>query len=59
MVAPSRDNFLKLGKSGKSRKQAMAALPPVPGQFKAIQHYLKTALEHDKRDEVVSYYCKY
>ena len=36
----------------------MSGLPPVPPQLKAIQHYLKTATEHDKRDPVVAYYCK-
>ncbi|WAR07039.1 VTA1-like protein [Mya arenaria] len=34
------------------------SLPPLPPQLKAIQHYLKTATEHDKRDPVVSYYCR-
>ena len=34
------------------------SLPPLPPQLKAIQHYLKTATEHDKRDPVVAYYCK-
>ena len=34
------------------------SLPPCPGNLKAIQHYLKTATEHDKRDPVVAYYCK-
>ena len=31
----------------------------LPQQFKPIQHYLKTASEHDKRDPVVAYYCEY
>lgn len=31
------------------------ALPP---QLKAIQHYLRTAQEHEQRDPVVSYYCR-
>ncbi|XP_064847098.1 vacuolar protein sorting-associated protein VTA1 homolog isoform X3 [Oncorhynchus masou masou] len=31
------------------------ALPP---QLKAIQHYLRTAQEHEKRDPVVAYYCR-
>ncbi|XP_023696732.1 vacuolar protein sorting-associated protein VTA1 homolog [Paramormyrops kingsleyae] len=31
------------------------ALPP---QLKAIQHHLRTAQEHDKRDPVVAYYCR-
>ncbi|XP_060770217.1 vacuolar protein sorting-associated protein VTA1 homolog isoform X2 [Neoarius graeffei] len=30
----------------------------VPPQLKAIQHHYKTALEHDKRDPVVAYYCR-
>jgi vacuolar protein sorting-associated protein VTA1 len=34
-------------------------LPPCPTSLKAIQHYLKTASEHDQRDPVVSYWCKY
>lgn len=32
------------------------ALPP---QLKAIQHYLRTAQEHEKRDPVVAYYCEF
>ena len=36
----------------------MAALPSIPAHFKPIQHYMKTATEHDKRDEAVAYYCK-
>lgn len=31
----------------------------VPATLKAISPYLKTALEYDKRDPVVAYYCKY
>lgn len=31
------------------------ALPP---QLKAIQHHLRTAQEHEKRDPVVTYYCR-
>ncbi|KAJ8275168.1 hypothetical protein COCON_G00097930 [Conger conger] len=31
------------------------ALPP---QFKSIQHHLRTAQEHEKRDPVVAYYCR-
>lgn len=31
------------------------ALPP---QLKAIQHHLRTAQEHEKRDPVVAYYCE-
>lgn len=34
-------------------------LPPCPASLKAIQYYLKTASEHDQRDPVVSYWCKY
>uniref|UniRef100_A0A673BD18 Vacuolar protein sorting-associated protein VTA1 homolog n=1 Tax=Sphaeramia orbicularis TaxID=375764 RepID=A0A673BD18_9TELE len=30
----------------------------VPAQFKAIQHHLRTAQEHEKRDPVVAYYCR-
>ena len=34
-------------------------LSPTPQVFKAaLQHYLKTAIEHDSRDPVVSYYCE-
>ena len=36
-----------------------AQLPSCPATLKAIQHYLNTATEHDKRDPVVSYWCKY
>lgn len=31
------------------------ALPP---QFKSLQHHLRTAQEHEKRDPVVAYYCE-
>jgi len=37
---------------------ASSGLPPLPPNLKQIQHYLKTAIEHDKRDPVVSYYCR-
>ncbi|NP_001126666.1 vacuolar protein sorting-associated protein VTA1 homolog [Pongo abelii] len=37
---------------------ALAPLPPLPAQFKSIQHHLRTAQEHDKRDPVVAYYCR-
>nr|KAF6509040.1 vesicle trafficking 1 [Rousettus aegyptiacus] len=37
---------------------ALAPLPPLPPQFKSIQHHLRTAQEHDKRDPVVAYYCR-
>lgn len=36
-----------------------AQLPSCPATLKAIQHYLNTAAEHDQRDPVVSYWCKY
>ncbi|KAM8945329.1 vacuolar protein sorting-associated protein VTA1 homolog isoform 2-T2 [Pelodytes ibericus] len=31
---------------------------PLPQQFKSLQHHLRTAQEHDKRDPVVAYYCR-
>ena len=37
---------------------ALATLPPLPPQFKSIQHHLRTAQEHDKRDPVLAYYCE-
>lgn len=37
----------------------MSNLPPLPPSLKAIQHYLKTASEHDKRDPIVAYYCEF
>ncbi|RZF39890.1 hypothetical protein LSTR_LSTR010518 [Laodelphax striatellus] len=33
-------------------------LPPCPVSLRSIQHYLKTAQEHDERDPVVSYWCR-
>jgi len=36
-----------------------ASVPPVPASFKQLQHYIKTAAEHDSREPVVAYYCKY
>ncbi|XP_075059668.1 vacuolar protein sorting-associated protein VTA1 homolog [Mixophyes fleayi] len=33
-------------------------LPLIPPQFKSLQHHLRTAQEHDKRDPVVAYYCR-
>ncbi|XP_038582615.1 vacuolar protein sorting-associated protein VTA1 homolog isoform X1 [Micropterus salmoides] len=30
----------------------------LPAQLKGIQHYLRTAQEHEKRDPVVAYYCR-
>ncbi|XP_007484700.1 vacuolar protein sorting-associated protein VTA1 homolog isoform X2 [Monodelphis domestica] len=37
---------------------ALAPLPALPPQFKSLQHHLRTAQEHDKRDPVVAYYCR-
>lgn len=37
---------------------AALGLPPLPPQFKPIQHYLRTAQELDKREPVVAYYCR-
>lgn len=31
----------------------------LPAQLKPIQHHLRTAQEHEKRDPVVAYYCKF
>ncbi|XP_014251111.1 vacuolar protein sorting-associated protein VTA1 homolog [Cimex lectularius] len=33
-------------------------LPPCPPSLKNIQHYLKTASEHETRDPVVTYWCR-
>lgn len=30
----------------------------VPGPLRAVQHHIRTALEHEKRDPVVAYYCR-
>uniref|UniRef100_A0A8C6NKQ9 Vesicle trafficking 1 n=1 Tax=Nothobranchius furzeri TaxID=105023 RepID=A0A8C6NKQ9_NOTFU len=30
----------------------------LPAQLRPIQHYLRTAQEHEKRDPVVTYYCR-
>ena len=43
----------------KNKKAKMAGLPSLPPVLKPVQHYLKTAAEHDIRDPVVAYYCKY
>lgn len=32
--------------------------PQCPASLKSIQHYLKTAVEHDQRDPVISYWCR-
>ncbi|KAG8123782.1 hypothetical protein E2320_019116 [Naja naja] len=37
---------------------AASGLPPLPPQFKTIQHFLRTAQELDKREPVVAYYCR-
>lgn len=34
------------------------SFPECPPTLKSIAHYLKTAVEHDARDAVVSYYCR-
>lgn len=34
-------------------------LPDCPPSLKSIQHYLKAAQEHDARDVVVSYWCRF
>ncbi|XP_049865788.1 vacuolar protein sorting-associated protein VTA1 homolog [Pectinophora gossypiella] len=33
-------------------------IPQCPSSLRAIQHYLKTAAEHDNRDPVVGYWCR-
>lgn len=35
------------------------AFPSCPNDLKAIAHYLKVAEEHDERNVIVSYWCKY
>lgn len=35
-----------------------ANIPECPPSLKNIQHYLKTAAEHDARDPVVSYWAR-
>lgn len=37
---------------------AASGLPPLPVQLKAVQHFLRTAQEVEKREPVVAYYCK-
>ncbi|XP_035687596.1 vacuolar protein sorting-associated protein VTA1 homolog isoform X2 [Branchiostoma floridae] len=37
---------------------AGSPLPPLPAAFKPVQHHLKTATDHDKRDPVIAYYCR-
>lgn len=33
-------------------------LAPCPPSLKPIQHYLKTATEHETRDPVIAYWCR-
>ncbi|XP_050672722.1 vacuolar protein sorting-associated protein VTA1 homolog [Leptidea sinapis] len=33
-------------------------IPDCPPSLKTIQHYLKTAVEHDARDPIISYWCR-
>lgn len=35
-----------------------ANIPDCPPSLKSIQHYLKTAAEHDTRDPIISYWCR-
>jgi len=39
----------------------MATFPPIaiPPQLKSLSHYLKLASEHDQRDPVISYWCRF
>lgn len=37
----------------------MAGLPPIPPQLKSLTHYLKIAVEHDQRDPVIAYWCRF
>lgn len=37
----------------------MAQFPPCPPSLQSVQHYLKIACEHDERDAVISYWCRY
>lgn len=36
----------------------MAKIPSLPPTLKSLQHYMKIATEHDKRDPVVAYYAR-
>lgn len=47
---------LRTANSAEKEKEANMA---VPVTLKAISPYLKTAVEYDKRDPIVAYYCKY
>jgi len=33
-------------------------LPPCPNSIKSVQHFLKTATEHENRDVVITYWCR-
>ncbi|KAL1139048.1 hypothetical protein AAG570_009109 [Ranatra chinensis] len=33
-------------------------LPPCPSSLRPIQHYLKTASDHENRDPVITYWCR-
>ena len=35
----------------------MATLPALPAKYKAVQHYVKIASDHIKRDPAIAYYC--
>nr|XP_022295474.1 vacuolar protein sorting-associated protein VTA1 homolog [Crassostrea virginica] len=35
------------------------SLTDLPAKLKPIGHYIKTAIEHDKRDPVVAYFCRF
>lgn len=35
-----------------------ANIPECPPSLKSIQHFLKTAVEHDARDPIVAYWCR-
>ncbi|XP_067946855.1 vacuolar protein sorting-associated protein VTA1 homolog [Watersipora subatra] len=35
-----------------------SSMPPLPAHYKSLQHYLKTAQEHEQKYPVVSYYCR-
>lgn len=42
-----------------SLSKMAASIPPLPAGYKQLQHYIKTAQEHEQRYPVVSYYCEY
>jgi len=37
----------------------MSGFPPTPPQLKSLSHYLKVASEHDQRDPVIAYWCRF